>query len=165
MGYTHYWYRPLELPRERWTPFLGDWLKVYDKLVLRGLSLSDPDSPALPPVFHEGLVAFNGRPGWEPFLLSRRYERQDFVKPDGRCFSFCKTARRPYDLAVTACLLVAKRAFGSILTVSTDGEDADWQAARDLCQEVLGYGRDFRIASDDAGNRYALVERRAEARP
>lgn len=36
-------------------------------------------------------------------------------------FQFCKTARKPYDTAVTACLLLAKHHFGSAIEITSDG--------------------------------------------
>ena len=32
--------------------------------------------------------------------------------PEGLCFQFCKTAYKPYDIAVTACLVAGKEIFG-----------------------------------------------------
>ena len=61
----------------------------------------------------------------------------------GKYFSRCRTRRLPYDLAVCCALLAAKRRFGSLVAVSSDGTDAEWSGARGICQRVLGYGADM----------------------
>src|SRR5262245_47480611 len=146
MGYTHYWYRPLDLPRDKWGAFLTDWIRVYDELIFRGIVIGGAaERPEDPPFMNRWLVAFNGVPPCEDFRLERTYEFPQRMKEDGRGFSFCKTERLPYDLAVTSCLLVAKRHFGDALAVLSDGQDRDWEAARELCDSVLRYGRTFHI--------------------
>jgi len=159
MGYSHKWYRPVILPIAKWRAFVADWTRVQGELFLRNLALAGPDGEGAP-ILDDRLVAFNGagEARYEEFLLARRFERPERVKEDGRCFSFCKTQFRPYDLAVTACLLVAKRHFGDDLSVHSDGEDKDWQATRDLCEGVLSYGRSFHV---DADKQYQLIERRS----
>ncbi len=64
---------------------------------------------------------------------------------DGRCFEFCKTAFKPYDLAVTACLVIAKHRLGSDIEVASDGGACEWADAKTLCQAVLGYGADVAV--------------------
>lgn len=50
--------------------------------------------------------------------------------------SFCKTARKPYDIVVAAILIYAKYELGDKLTLHSDGDfdDAEWQAALRLCK-------------------------------
>lgn len=162
MGYTHYWYRPLELPRDTWSAFLRDWTRIYDELVFRGIVLTaSTERPDDPPVMNRWMVAFNGEPACEDFLLACAYELPHRMKEDGRCFSFCKTQKLPYDLAVTSCLLVAKRHFGDTLSVASDGEDEDWRGARELCETVLGYGQAFHITHDAGVSGRVLIKCRA----
>jgi len=84
----------------------------------------------------------------ETFYLPRVYEPQDWQRPDerGRYFDFCKTARKPYDLAVTASLIALQHHFPEV-GVSTDGTGDDWTAGLALCRSVLGYGQ-LPFASD-----------------
>lgn len=58
---------------------------------------------------------------------------------------FVKTAFRPYDVAVTAALLIAKKHLKDRLTIESNGGDRQWADARRLCQQVLGYGDWFGI--------------------
>ena len=67
----------------------------------------------------------------------------------GDYFDFCKTAYKPYDLAVTAALIVAKNHLGDRIRILSDGETQDWGDARRLCQYVLGYGADFDLDTED----------------
>ena len=54
-----------------------------------------------------------------------------------------KTQDVAYDLAVQTCLVVAKRHFGESIQVTSDAGIAEWKRAKELCQQHLGYGRDF----------------------
>lgn len=56
----------------------------------------------------------------------------------GRNFNFCKTAQKPYDIVVTACLSVAADVIGDGIKVSSDGEPKDWEAGARFASEVLG---------------------------
>lgn len=67
--------------------------------------------------------------GHETFYLSR----------DGKNSRFCKTARKPYDLMVQACLLVAKYHNPNRISIDTDGWDEDWEVAIAFVKDVLGY--------------------------
>ena len=69
-------------------------------------------------------------------VLARRYNR---IRPWH--FECTKTAYKPYDLAVTACLIVADHHLGGSIRVSSDGGQRDWMDALMLCRHFLGYGR------------------------
>jgi hypothetical protein len=63
------------------------------------------------------------------------------VFPNELGFNFCKTAAKPYDSVVTACLLVARDHFSSsVLSIDSDGSWAagDWQQGIDRYSKVLG---------------------------
>jgi len=66
----------------------------------------------------------------------------------GKFFNFCKTAYRPYDLAVTAFLIIAKHHLGKRILVHSDGEIKDWWDAATICQNAFGYGHDFKLGND-----------------
>lgn len=88
----------------------------------------------------------------ETFSLEQSMTPESYQTPDAkdRYFNFCKTAYKPYDLAVTAALVIAKHYFGSAIAVSSDGEMKDWKDAMDLCQHFLGYGAEFALDGEDA---------------
>ncbi|MDE2026908.1 MAG: hypothetical protein KGJ11_00025 [Candidatus Omnitrophica bacterium] len=65
----------------------------------------------------------------------------------GLYFDFCKTAFKPYDLAVITILIIAKRHLKDFIFVSSDGQDSHWFDGKMFCQVSLGYGLDFFIDS------------------
>ena len=83
----------------------------------------------------------------ETFVFPRVLKPHEWEKPrkNGLYFDFCKTAFKPYDLAVTAFLVIAKHYLGDSLIVHSDGDEPHWQDARWLCQLELGYGLEFRL--------------------
>lgn len=99
-------------------------------LVSPDLPESTPGSPKLSATN----VDFNGigENGHEPFVFP-------YVFPDHDSFNFCKTAWKPYDEVVTACLLVARDHFpASVLEISSDGSWADWSRGASLYSSVFG---------------------------
>jgi len=89
----------------------------------------------------------DGDCSYETFHLPRAFKPGKWQEPDeeGRYFAFCKTAYRPYDLAVQVCLVIATHHLGAMIAVSSDGSIEDWQDAIALCKEELGFGGDFRL--------------------
>lgn len=85
----------------------------------------------------------------ETFDLRQAYGITDFdrdvfehyAEKDLRHFEYTKTAYKPYDLAVTACLIIADHYLDDAIRVSSDGYDRDWKDAQMLCLHFLGYGR------------------------
>jgi len=91
----------------------------------------------------------NGSCSYETFLFARRYKSESWQKPEnGRYFDFCKTAFRPYDLAVICCLIVIKHHCGERVEVSSDGEDGQWFDGKLFCQVHLGYGMEYAVNSE-----------------
>ena len=66
-------------------------------------------------------------------------------KKKGWQFDFCKTAYKPYDLAVTSFLVIAKHYLKANLWISSDGETQHWADARILTQQVLGCGAEYEL--------------------
>jgi hypothetical protein len=71
----------------------------------------------------------NGDCSYESFIFSNEKTK----------FRFCKTAYRPYDLAVNCVLLIAKYYLGNNIIVKTDGLTQHWKDANELCNKVLNY--------------------------
>ena len=152
MGYTHYWRHNRTIPQNIWNKIIKDIKKLLPRFKMLSIELTGWDGSGKP-IFDKGQVSFNGRPEHETFSIDRdfdMYSRNHLTNldNDGRSFSFCKTAMKPYDLAVTACLIVFTYHQPDIL-VSLDGEDRDWVKAKTLCQQVLGYGDNFRLPGDE----------------
>ena len=85
------------------------------------------------PIFDEDEIAFNGRKD-----LEEDYETFRLTREKKTDFEFTKTAHRPYDLMVCAALLLADYTAPGALHISSDGNAADWQPARDWIRTSLG---------------------------
>lgn len=53
-------------------------------------------------------------------------------------FGFCKTARKPYDAVVTACLIHMKDIYGDLVDIASDGEWSEWQDGARLYRNATG---------------------------
>jgi hypothetical protein len=86
-------------------------------------------------------VHFNGKgeDGHETFLFQRKEEIRDYQTAEGakRAFVFCKTAQKPYDKYVVACLIIAKSIFGKDVNISSDGDLEDWQEGKKLAETAM----------------------------
>jgi hypothetical protein len=135
MGYTHYWTvnKPAEL--------LGSEIRAYEDACADCTRIANAWYQA-----HGGLAGFSahtvpGRYGGVQLNGSRENGHEDFTMRETLAKAqsgFCKTARKPYDTVVTACLLVLADALPGILTIRSDGDAGDWLAGWRLAEEVLG---------------------------
>lgn len=57
---------------------------------------------------------------------------------EGKVRDFCKTARKPYDILVCFSLLALKAAFHDykVFNFSSDGDDSDWETAKNLFMDI-----------------------------
>lgn len=141
MGYTHYWrYKPSKIGG--WEARIEDCDKIVEaakvkfELDLEGsddkqLWLNGPNDAR--DLNHETF----GVPRTLAGIKARVADDKKGYPQDASMhgFDFCKTARKPYDTVVTACLCVLAE---SGLSVSSDGDTRDWEAGRALAQDVLG---------------------------
>ena len=152
MGYTHYWYKVAELSQDSFDNFVRDFYQVLP--TFRSLlEQTENDSQSLE--VNNQVVVFNGIQEYshETFFFDRVMDRKEnFVQYHNEqsgekthIFNFCKTAQKPYDIAVTCALIIAKKNFGDNIIVSSDGGQEEWLEAIDLCQNTLGYGESFNV--------------------
>jgi hypothetical protein len=87
----------------------------------------------------------------EGFVLEKYESMPDYQKTRGNklTFDFCKTAYKPYDIAVTAALIIAKHHLGNAIKISSDGNAKDWFDAALLIKTTLGYGFDFQLETEE----------------
>lgn len=141
MGYTHYWRRPVNLDAAKFKAVADDLTKLLPKLP----KLFGPDGRGTP-VINEKKIIFNGdrskNEDHETFYIASVFGRESIdVRPHSPMkFAFCKTARKPYDIAVCATLLLLKHHFENDIQVSSDGRTEDWQSAINLIGQEFGYG-------------------------
>ena len=128
MGYTHYWkLSNISQHSARWKTVIIDMSKI---IAASPVPLGDSCGSNAPSISATE-VLFNGR-------HENNQDHETFHFPGEHGFNFCKTAAKPYDIVVTACLAVAKDIFGSEISVSSDGEAEDWVKGVELAKRVLG---------------------------
>ena len=130
MGYTHYWTpsRPLTSTSFSRIKAAAEQIVSIAKNELE-IDLGDGcGDKGTKPIFEEAYFAFNGREneGHETF----------HIDGDVRGFTFCKTAQKPYDVAVTAILCLCEHYTDGTFGVSSDGEPRDWEAGLKLARRI-----------------------------
>jgi hypothetical protein len=151
MGYTHYLRRRRALPERAFAAAAADCKRVCEA---SGVPLQFEADDPIPAVFTSELIRFNGvgEDGHETFYVGRDFDPEPHQTAErGKYFDFCKTARKPYDLAVCSSLIVLSHHLKKNVAISSDGDDEEenWPKAKLLCQEVLGYGADFTLFRPD----------------
>lgn len=172
MGYTHYWDRDPLVNEKNFLKVGADFKKMLEPLRKQGVPLAGGNGEGNP-VINDKEIVFNGLKncghdvhdsdcygmcGHETFELPVLFDpvhvRDDgstWTKEpheDGKFFDFCKTARKQYDLAVQVVLIIAKEHLGDQIVISSDGESEEWEKARELCHEILGYGMTFSMEDE-----------------
>lgn len=130
MGYTHYWYGNRPFTTAEWMLIQSDAHKLLTKPPVQ--VLREYDQPGTEPEIAADVIAFNGDgdDGHETFWFQR--------EPDD--FQFCKTAAKPYDVLVTAMLIVSHKHAPDVLRISSDGGTEDWREGLDLVTARCGEG-------------------------
>ena len=150
MGYTHYWtINQKEISPESWFGFMQEFSEIEAKFHEKLDHTTDQKYR----IDSESII-FNGigEQGHETFTMNRKNPMEESYTGENEYFDFCKTARKEYDIAVCCALIIAKKYFGDIIKVSSDGEDEDgWDKAKELCQETLKYGSNFNISYENGG--------------
>ena len=72
-------------------------------------------------------------------MFQRKEEIRDYRKDAGakRAFVFCKTAQKPYDKYVVACLIIAKSIFGKDVNISSNESLEEWQEGKKLAETAM----------------------------
>lgn len=151
MGYTHYFEHHAVLDKT-WKKITDDCTKLFKALPENtdsaggyhkddNLQLSYWDKKKedyigpctkIGQIISDEEIAFNGYPndlGHESCILE---------KGGSNGFQFCKTARKPYDLMVCACLIVYYYHSPETIDLASGGLAEDWKPATDFVTEVLG---------------------------
>ncbi len=144
MGYTHYWKTTAPIPDDVWQLICGDAEKII--LLSPAKLVWEYDEPnKLPEVKRvkadggDTCIRFNGvgDDGHETF----------FFEQHATDFSFCKTAQKPYDVAVCAVLAaIADRT--SLVKVSSDGDPSEWEEGLALARQALNRLIDIKLERD-----------------
>lgn len=133
MGYTHYWTHAESFTDSEWKQIKRDVLDILRTAVADGLELGDGWGEIRIPYTRavtDKEIRFNG-------LLGRGHETFAIGK-DSAGWEFCKTAQKPYDVAVTAILAYLEGAHPDKFTASSDGTPEEWKPGIDLLKKALG---------------------------
>lgn len=138
MGYTRYWTQERSFTMAEWQR-IRRCVEPIQRMA--GVELAGPLGYGRPRADNE-CIAFNGAAA-----TGDDYETFELYRVRGRAtMPFCKTAKRPYDLAVAAILCAAERlAPGALADVSADGGPEDWAGADAIC-DYLELPRRRRVA-------------------
>ena len=117
MGYTHY-FTPV-LDKKHFDTVVDD-IKVIEKAT----KLFDSSGETLGVDYRKESFAFNGN-------ASKGEEHETFCLGVGGEWDFCKTARKPYDVAVVVSLLCLKY-HSPTSDISSDGDSEDWMEGYQL---------------------------------
>ena len=142
MGYTHYWTQQRDFDAAEFADVTADVLAIladaehrYDVAICDGAA-----TPHSRPEVTGERLAFNGTDiddrGHETFELMRVRSRDPHLGPDYLGWNACKTARKPYDIAVTAALCYLASVVESH-KVSSDGSGRDFLAGLTLARQAL----------------------------
>jgi len=117
-----------------------------------GVSIKEEYNLDTEPIFSKDKIRFNGigDNGHETFFIEQKFSiDKDFIqthdKDKNKHFSFCKTASKPYDICVVACLVILKHYYKNDIIVKSDGDNKDWKEGKDLVYRTLGYGEKFKL--------------------
>ncbi|UGY15207.1 hypothetical protein HAP48_0042900 [Bradyrhizobium septentrionale] len=154
MGYTHYWTQKRNFTIAQWQQIIVDLKAILahaqhvEGIVLAGSMGEGKTSPE----FTDDLIAFNGLgdDSHESFYIQRKRTLEEWQSKDRLGWSFCKTAHKPYDRVVVACLcylatvtrkedpathepIIGSEAF----SVTSDGDSTDFLAGLDMARVAL----------------------------
>lgn len=139
MGYTHYWYLNQKGDEEKYQRALKDIRKIIH---VRRTSLADGMGEGKP--VYEKEISINGKGDQShetfflpPDLANSQVHVSGIGQEGNFCFNFCKTAYKPYDEIVTACLSILFMHLGKDVRVSSDGDASDWERGIKFAEMVL----------------------------
>ena len=110
MGYTHYWRMSRPFTDESWKSFVKEVKSIFSKTdVPLANGCGEVETK---PVFDHGRMMFNGV----------EYDSHEtcVITKGMTDFSFCKTARKPYDKVVVKVLKAAQK-FNPGIALTSDG--------------------------------------------
>lgn len=141
MGHTHYWDINRNGNQEQWTRgILAAARIIQASPVLLANACGEEGTQ---PEFSDSGLFFNGveDDAHESMILPSvvaNVEAPPWRQDENPVFNFCKTARKPYDVVVTAVLATLRAYAPDCVTVSSDGDECDWRDGVNLARRVLG---------------------------
>lgn len=126
MGYTHYW----ESTGRIYNEHLKEAIRYMGIVVNDNTDILAGGDGTGKPEITDDEIRFNGigDSSHETFSISTDWKGT---------FNFCKTAEKPYDVIVVACLVVLKYHLGDSVSVSSDGDCEDLNAGIVLAMKYI----------------------------
>ena len=144
MGYSHYFSRNLTASNnaEAYNKFRNGVEQIIAQATREGIEIADGQGQTLGGWdASETRVSFNGLDdqAHETFSFDAVCpEQKSYNTQSPMYFDFCKTAEKPYDVVVTASLLLLKDCYGDAVDISSDGYWSEWLNGRELYKRVFG---------------------------
>jgi hypothetical protein len=121
MGYTHYWTIKEPIDSDAWDKLRKGIQQIVGTAQDSGIDIKDESN--------DERIVFNGVGAGE--------HESFFLELGDEEFNFCKTAGKPYDIAVTASLILLKKELGDGVIIKSDGTWADWESGQLLYETVF----------------------------
>lgn len=121
MGYTHYWTIKEPIDSDAWDKLRKGIQQIVGTAQDSGIDIKDESN--------DERIVFNGVGAGE--------HESFFLELGDEEFNFCKTAGKPYDIAVTASLILLKKELGDAVIIKSDGTWADWESGQLLYETVF----------------------------
>lgn len=144
MGYTHYWKYKKTIPIKAWKKIIKDCQYLAECAKETGIEINGCFK-FREAQFTDDYIWFNGgsaanrtKDSDGDFNNDIELAHETFVFKREKPNDFCKTYRKPYDLLVSACLIIIK-CYAPGVGISSDGDlgDADWQKAFEFVKKYL----------------------------
>ncbi len=126
MGYTHYWTFGAFIEEKAHKKALQDCRKVIKASPVPLGNWEGTGKPKLQDGFNFNGV---GADAHENLMMGKEPNRENW---------FCKTAQKPYDIVVVACLCILQDSLGTSFNATSDGDPHEWEDGRALASKVLG---------------------------
>lgn len=136
MGFTHYWDMTRNISERNFKKLTSDMKKIeaFVEAITEpteAFSLHHANGENKGVLYYSDTFGFNGDGS-----IGADHESMHINLGANDSWTFCKTARKPYDLAVCLILISLKYHIRST-RVSSDGDTADWQNAFNLWNVIF----------------------------
>lgn len=127
MGYSHYFPQTRSFTDTEWSTIQQSAKKLFTEcsdFLANGMGDVDTEPEA-----NDAEILFNGIEdmSYEPFSVSKEHDDS---------YNFCKTAERPYDIAVVAMLVLINTYAPGVLKIESDGNGGDWKEGLSLAKKI-----------------------------
>ena len=136
MGYTSYWNMTRNISERNFKKLTSDMKKIeafVESITepTKAFSLHHANGEGNGVLYYSDQFCFNGDAN-----IGADHESMHIRLGANDSWTFCKTARKPYDLAVCLILISLKYHIRST-RVSSDGDNADWKHSFELWEKIF----------------------------